>query len=67
MTTKTKIFKDINIYFFSGDITVKFSENVATLDLEGNHITCDHKLNLFDTKRDSTENSEKLQGLFTSY
>lgn len=54
-----------NIYF-SGDITVKFSENVATLDLEGTHISCDQKLNLIDTKIDSTGNSEKLEGLFIS-
>lgn len=52
----------ITIETETGDINIKIPETSTSLDLEGNSVTCDEKLNIIDKKTKSIKNKEKLSG-----
>ncbi|XP_052093423.1 protein FAM185A-like isoform X2 [Mytilus californianus] len=52
----------ITIETETGDINIKIPETSTSLDLEGNSVTCDQKLNIIEKKTESIKNKEKLSG-----
>ncbi|VDI41709.1 Hypothetical predicted protein [Mytilus galloprovincialis] len=52
----------ITIETETGDINIKIPDTSTSIDLEGNSVTCDEKLNIIEKKTESIKNKQKLSG-----
>lgn len=50
-------------FYIVGDINIKIPDTSTSIDLEGNSVTCDEKLNIIEKKTESIKNKQKLSGL----